>query len=333
MKRFVVTLIFFIGIPLMVLLGLYVWTDPFRCIHAFDISDTDNTNREYLSTELFLRNYEKQKYNSFIFSSSRGCGMNTYRWKTYLPETSKPFIFQAWSESLTGIEMKLDFLYKNNVQIDNALIMFDIPGSFDKVQMPKKALSMKHFIFTGKTRFAYNINQFYNYIQKPSLWISSVRDKIDNKKSPCKTDTISNDWDNQNIYNYTGIPDKDSLRDCSKISKKQFLQTIAYSNNQVEVSKRLINDSFKKQLNHIKSIFDKDHTDYYVVITPAYCYTHSAVNPDDLATLKEIFGNDRVYDFSGINEMTSDYNNFSDPNHFGQRVGYMILEEIYNKKE
>ena len=106
MKRFVYTILVFIAIPLILLVGLYIWTDPFRCLHDFDINDVDATNREYLSTELFLRNNPTYHYNSFIFSSSRGGGMNTYQWKQYLPEGAKPFLFQAWGESLTGIELK-----------------------------------------------------------------------------------------------------------------------------------------------------------------------------------------------------------------------------------
>ena len=79
MKRFLITISIGIAIPLVTLIAIYLWTDPFRCLHAFDINDVDITNREYLSTELFLRNEPIYHYNSFIFSSSRGGGMNTYQ--------------------------------------------------------------------------------------------------------------------------------------------------------------------------------------------------------------------------------------------------------------
>ena len=95
MKRFIITITIGIAIPLVILLAIYLWTDPFRCLHAFDINDVDATNREYLSTELFLRNNPTYHYNSFIFSSSRGGGMNTYQWKTYLSEDAQPFLFQS----------------------------------------------------------------------------------------------------------------------------------------------------------------------------------------------------------------------------------------------
>lgn len=332
MKRFLVRLVLFIGIPVLVLLVVYLLTDPFKCLHAFDLTDTDQTNREYFSTELFLRNNEQQQYNSFIFSSSRGCGMNTYRWKTYLSAQAKPFIFQAWSETLTGIELKMDYLDRNQVPIDNALIMLDVPGSFDREQLPKEALSMKHFVFTGETRFKYNAIQFFNFLQKPSLWVKSVSKKLRKERLSCVTDTISNDWGSQNRFLCDELPRQDSLCGCSAISRNEFLFRVAnLTDDDIEISEPLITAAFEEKLCHIRTILERNHSDYYVVLTPAYCYTNPSVNPNDLDKLKGVFGDDRVFDFTGKNDMTEDYNNFSDPNHFGQRVGWMILEKVYGQ--
>ena len=330
MKRFLRCIVLFLGIPLVVLLGLYLWSDPFKCLYRFDINNVDNTNREYLSTELFLRNEESQHYNSFIFSSSRGCGMNTYRWKTYLSPNARPFVFQAWSETLTGIEIKMNYLDEQQVPLDHVLILLDVPGSFNKEQLSHDAMTMKHYVFTEKSRASYNAIQYFNFIQKPSLWVSSVRKKVNGLKTPCHSDTITNDWNINNKYNCIGIPEQDSLRDCSEISRQTFFEKVAHRGNEgVVVSEPLITVSFEDQLHHIKTILDGNKSDYYVILSPAYCYTNPAVNPADLEKLKEIFGEDRVYDFTGKNEMTDDYNNFTDPNHFGQRVGWMILEDIY----
>ena len=332
MKRFLTRLILFLGIPLLLLLGLYMWADPFKCIRQFDINDADNTNREYLSTELFLRNEESQHYNSFIFSSSRGCGMNTYRWKTYLSPDARPFVFQAWSETLKGVEMKMDYLDEHHVPMDNVLIMLDIPGSFKKEQVSSKAMTLKHFVFTGKSRFFYNTIQYFNFIQKPSSWLTSFRKKIKGTRLVCHSDTITNDWNKDNKYCYVEIPEQDSLKNCSEISRKTFYVKVAHEKNEgVVVSSPLISASIENQLRHIKAILDHNASDYYVILTPAYCYTNPAVNPGDLKKLNDIFGENRVFDYTGKNAMTEDYNNFTDPNHFGQRVGWMILEDIYER--
>lgn len=330
MKRFVYIILLFIAVPLILLVGIYLWTDPFRCIHAFDIDNVDATNREYLSTELFLRNEPTYHYNSFIFASSRGGGINTYQWKQYLPDGARPFLFQAWSESLTGIELKMNYLNEHNIPIDNALILFDIPSSFRELhQLPNDALSMKHYLFTGHSKFEYNVIQFWNFIQKPSFWNQSIQKRIRGTKIACESDTITNDWEASNKDQYTELPPQDSLKNCSDMTKRTFFAKINHSSNVVEVSELLITAKYEDQLRHIRSILDTNHTDYHVIITPAQCYTNPTINPKDLETLEAIFGEERVHDYSGKNEMTEDYNNFSDPGHFGLRVGYLIIEDIY----
>lgn len=332
MKRFVYTILIFITIPLILLVGIYLWTDPFRCIHDFDINDVDATNREYLSTELFLRNEPTYHYNSFIFASSRGGGMNTYQWKQYLPEGAQPFLFQAWSETVTGIELKMNYLNEHYIPIENALILIDIPGTFKSEQLPHEALSMKHYIFTGHSKFAYNTVQFLNFIQKPSLWSQSIKKRVRGTRIACESDTITNDWEITNKDNYTELLPQDSLKQCSEIGRKTFFAEIERSKCMLSVSEPLITELYEEQLRHIKAIMEANHTDYHIIITPAYCYTNPAVNPNDLALLCDIFGDDRVHDYSGKNEYTEDYNNFSDPKHFGLRVGYLIIEDIYCNK-
>ena len=48
-----------------------------------------------------------------------------------------------------------------------------------------------------------------------------------------------------------------------------------------------------------------------------------------LEILYDIFGSNRVHDYSAPNKLNMDYNNFSDPSHFDLHTGYIMLEEIY----
>lgn len=329
MKRFLIYIAGFVTLPIILLVGIYLLTDPFRCMYAFDIQDTDVTNREYLSTELFLRNQPNYHYNSFVFSSSRGGGINTYTWRMYLPNNAQPFLFQAWSESLTGIELKIDYLDRHNIPIENALVLMDIPGVFAKEQLPTKALSMKHYIFTGESKYTYNFKQFCNFIQKPSFVIQKINSSIQGNKVACETDTISNDWDTNNKYNFAFLPPQDSLKKCSKMTRTTFFSQIEHSRLEVSQSQPLINEQYLQQLQHIKAVFDRKCTDYYIILTPAYCYTSSSVNVHDLKILQDIFGVNRVYNFTNKNFITEDYNNFSDPGHFDLHTGYLILQNIY----
>lgn len=333
MKRFLITILLVIIIPLILLAGIYLWTDPFRCIHDFDTNDIDAVNREYLSTELFLRNEPIYHYNSFIFSSSRGMSLNTYQWKQYLPEEAQPFLFQAWSESITGIELKIEYLTQHNIPIDNALILLDIPGSFAENQLPMDAMTMKHYVFTGDSKFTYNVKQYLNFIQSPSLWVRYIKKTIQNEKEVFFSDTITNDFYDTNRMDYKSLPVQDSLNLCSELTKWTFIQMVEHlTERSLTVSDPQISKEFEQQMRHIKDLLDKCGTDYHIVITPVYCYTNPAINPEDLKVIQDIFGVGRVHNYTGENDWTIDYNNFSDPNHFGRRVGYMIIEDIYGSK-
>ena len=333
MKRYLIRILLFLGLPILVLLAVYYITDPFKTLRPFSLQYFDDTNRDYLSTELFLRNDSVYHYNSFIFGSSRCCGFNTYHWKHYLPEESRQFMFQAWGETLTGIEEKIDYIDNNGNEINNAFVLFDIPGTFAKDQLPKSVVKIKHYKFSGQSKLAYQSNLFYQFSQKPSKWVSSVIQYRNPIMVEFPVDSISNDWGPKSkLVDIYRQPQKDSLSNCTAKSKAVFLKQIEHkTDDDLQESEPLITEAFYAQLMHIKNVFDRHQTDYRIVVSPAYCYTHPSINPKDLAILQDIFGKDKVFNYSGKNDMTTDCYNFSDPNHFGSSVGWQIIEDIYNK--
>jgi hypothetical protein len=330
MKKFLLVIFLTLGLPILLLMAVYVWTDPFCNLRGFDINNVDATNREYLSTELFLRNKDNYSYDSFVFASSRGGGINTYTWKMYLLEGAQPYLFQAWFETLMGIQMKMQYIQENKIPIRHALVLIDIPSTFAKKQLPSESLSIKHYLFTGQPRWVYNGIQFYNFIQSPSLWVNSIERTLKHEKCPFTSDTITNDYDVKNRVDYAILPAQDSLRQCSNMTRKTFFAEIANKSEQdIQMAQPIITDAFVSQLRDIKLIFDQNKTDYHILITPAYCYTSQYINSADLCILQEIFGEDRVHDYSAPNELNMDYNNFSDPAHFDLHTGYIMLQEIY----
>lgn len=333
MKKFIITIACFLIVPIITLLSIYYWTDPFKILKPFDINDIDATNREYMSSELFFRNKDSIAYNSFIFGSSRAGGFNTYTWKRYLEEDAQPYLFQAWTETLTGIYLKLDYLDKNDININNAILLFDIPSTFASKQLPTEVLTLKHYQFTNTNHFLYSMTQFYNFCQKPSLWISSIKKKISNTKIPYSADLITNDWEAKNKDNYDYLPEQDSLKSCSEKTRKTFLYNHEKNKNKPQkVGNQLINNEFLSILEDIKEILSKHKTNYHIVISPAICSSNPRINQEDLVIIEELFGKDKVHNYSDCNDLTIDYNNFSDPGHFGLRVGYLIFEDIYKNE-
>ncbi len=333
MKKFLIRVLSFVGIPILILAVVYLVTDPFKTLKPFSFQYFDPTNRDYLTSEVFLRNDSVYHYNAFVFGSSRCNWINTWHWKHYLPSDIRQFMFQAWGETLTGIEQKIDYLDRNGNAIDYALVVLDIPKTFSEVQLSHKAMYIKHYKFSGQSKWGYQACLFFGFVQKPSKWIESIQQYCNNKTETFLCDTVTNDWDSEYRFaDWTIQPPKDSLWGWSEKNRKVFLKQIeGVSEADLQVSEPLITGGFQKQLRHIKAVFDKHHTDYRIVISPAYCYTHPSISPHDLDILKEIFGSDRVYDYSEKSELTSDCYNFTDADHFGLSVGWQIIEEIYNK--
>ena len=330
MHRFLKRILLFVLMPLLLLAGLYFLTDPYKTLKPFSLDYFDDANRDYMSSELFLMNYRTYKYDSYVFGSSRGCGINTYHWAKYLPEGSKQFLFQAWGETITGIDQKISFLDEQGYEINNALILIDIPGSFAKKQEPTEAISIKDPNISHRPKWLFQSILFYDFVQKPSQWFKALRGLISPEPSSIEFDTITNDWDAENKFRVLSAPPvKDSLRGMSANARLAFLKSIESIDTVVE-SEPLINESTIKSLSHIKEVFVNKHTKYKIIVTPGYCYSFPQISSVDVSTLKFIFGPENVYDYSGENEWTLDYNNFVDPNHFGLFVGWHIIEDIYN---
>lgn len=318
MKSFLIKFLCFVGIPFVLLVMLYVISDPFKTLKKFSLTEFSTVNREYMSMELYLKNRNTLNYNSFIFGSSRAGGLNSYQWKSHLPDSSIQFLFQAWSESLTGIYQKISFLDNNGVSINNALILFDIPGSFSDDQEIKTALAVKHYTLSGKSKLYYQSILFYSFI-KPSKIFQTISELFNPPDNAIYFDTISNDLNSSNKLAWDIKPKQDSALNKSSFNIRPSKEIF---------SERIINPEFESTLKKIRLIFDRQKTVYKIIITPAYDQLH--INNEDLIVLKRIFGEKNVYNYSGKNILTEDKYNFRDINHFDAVVGWKIINDLYS---
>jgi hypothetical protein len=71
------------------------------------------------------------------------------------------------------------------------------------------------------------------------------------------------------------------------------------------------------------------NADYAVIISPLY--NQIKMNVADVVRLKEIFGEQRVYDFSGVNRFTADYTHYYERSHYRPFVAAMVLDSIYGR--
>jgi hypothetical protein len=94
-----------------------------------------------------------------------------------------------------------------------------------------------------------------------------------------------------------------------------------------EVSEAVIKEKQTEMLKEIKAIFDKDKTRFKIVISPLY--DQKKINPDDVKSLTNIFGDNVVYDYSGQNDITATRANYYESSHYKPYIAHRILTDIY----
>ena len=134
MKQFIKKLLnfsFFLTIPFLALLCLYIILDPFKVLKSYDSFYDINSsgwvgiNKDFVSTTTFIRNSEKIDYNSFIFGNSRSIFYQIVDWKKHLDSDSKCYHFDASGEALWTLNKKIEFIDKQGNNLNNILLILD----------------------------------------------------------------------------------------------------------------------------------------------------------------------------------------------------------------
>jgi hypothetical protein len=320
--------------PLMVLLGTYFYFDPFKVLYKYDSYFESGKpsyvtlNKGFVSVENFLHNYTKYKYDSIIFGSSRSMFYPVADWKKYINAT-ECFHFDAAVESLYGVYKKFELLHKNRMPLKNALIIVD-SDLLSQAVGAEGYLLKQHPLLTSESPLSFQLRFLKTYLNK-TFFIAFLDFKLSGKLRPYMTkynilddrplnyDVVTNEVTfvyfenmiNKNKDDYY-VPRKNLfyLRDTTQ-----------------KYSDPVIGKEQEKQLQYIKSQLNENNTSYRVVISPLY--DQKKINPKDYHILCQIFGTDRVFDFSGINNLTSSKYNYYDNSHLRPNLSKWVLKHIY----
>lgn len=332
MKQFLTRIAFFslFGIvPLLILLASYIYFDPFKVLRDYDDYSYPfiSPDRDYVSTEQYIKNNEKFHYNSFIFGSSRTLAYRPKSWKKHLSATANPFMFDASVESIYGIYIKLKYLDSLHKKIDNALIIFCRDATFSKTENEKGHLFIKHPATTGESNLDFQLAFFKSYLS-PLFFLNFHRYIYTKKFSPSMVGYIENRkirYDK--ITNELNIIDQED--EITKTPVEYYIKRkdVFYSRKGEQIdSIQQIQVKQLYMLKEIKRILKKNKTNYRIVMSPLYEQTK--FNPKDVSILKNLFG-DHIYDFTGKNEITEHKTNYYENSHYRPVIGDSILNIIY----
>ena len=334
MKHFITHLIRFLLIatsPLLILILLYFYYDPFKVTKYYkDYSYSFVVpNRDYISTTMFINNYDKYQYNSFVFGSSRTLAFKPASWQKYLTKNDHPFMFDASGETIYGIYKKLKFLELSNIHVKNALIIICRDMSFKSADNYTDHLTIKHPIISGEGQFNFHMAFLKAYLT-PRFLLDFFCFKIIGSYKPFMSGFIEGRKITMDtITNEINIIDQETEISLNTILYYTKRQELFYTRKGEKIdSTPNINKKFLFMLKEIKRILEKNNTNYKVILSPLY--EQIKFNEDDLLILKKEFGNN-LFDFSGKNSFTENKINYYEPSHFRPIIGDSILVKVYNE--
>lgn len=333
-KLFILLLKFFV--PILAVLITYAWLDPFKVIWHYDsFYDANNTisvplDKDYVSTANYDNHYRNEHYDSFIFGNSRSIFYETGTWSRYISIGSKPYHFDASSETLYGISKKIEYISGKGEKINNALLIVD-----DVLLSGGKPLDGHLFAVSP---------QLEGYATLPDFHLQFLRTFLSYKFLPgyiehTITGQVKPYMKKAALTEEPFLYNKQTNEMRHTTAESEIASGTFYTAEKMKVfykrktsqhySKAVIGKSQQQMLREIAQIFKKQGTKYKIVINPLY--DQVKLNKEDLAYLQRLFGNENVHDFSGINIITKDYTNYYESSHYRPHVATAIMAEIYNK--
>ncbi|MDL2215309.1 hypothetical protein LJC00_03880 [Dysgonomonas sp. OttesenSCG-928-M03] len=317
---------FFIPIVLVILslIGYFIF-DPFKVLYPYESYSNSQTNRDYITIETFKNKYPTEKYNSFIFGSSRLLGFNVNSWNQHLGSEDKAYKMEGFSENIYGIYTKIRYLDSLNIPMRNVLIVLDVDGTLASDLPQSGYLFRKHPETTHESWFDFHKEQFKAYFNANMILryymykLGGINNQFvhDYYRATVIIDSVTNDLR------------RDDLEYTIKHNPHFFEGSTFYSRpDSVTIREKQITRSVCLKLECIADILKKQHADYKVIIGPIY--SQEKYNPEDIKILKNIFGQDNIYDFSGKNVFTEDKHYYYENFHYRPMVGDSIMNYIYN---
>ena len=333
MKSFLKRLSIFILIPFLIVLVGYLYFDPYKVIYEYDDYGKSCVvlNRDYVSTTKYLKNKDKYHFDSFIFGSSRTIAFKAKTWKEYLGNEASPFVFDGAGESIYGIHGKLKYLDKQNVTINNVLIVLCRDWMAIDRGLYSGHIFKKHPATSDETWLNFHFTMFSAYLNtkfllayydftftgvfRPSMKTVLTQDQL-------TIDPISND---------ITVPLIDAK--IAENPKQHILNNAALfydrKGEKLDSIDRLDPENIQ-MLKEIKQILEKRNVNYKIVASPSYDQIKFSTNDENI--LQDLFGN-HFYDYTGKNKFTDNKENYYETSHYRPTIGKLMLDEMYSKEK
>jgi hypothetical protein len=320
--------------PIICIVGLYIIKDPFKVLYHYDnylepgFPVHAQYNKDYISTQNFINKYDKHHYDSYIFGNSRSRYYAIAEWSKHVSGTF--YHFDASAESLYGIQKKFTLLEQKGAHIKNALFVIDA-SVLSVIDNTKDVALIKHPILSGQSKLDFEL-YFFKSFADINFLKQYIKYMVTKKYEPAMTEVLVQTiqaydaTDNEETYTLLESAIARNADSFYAARRARFYKR----SDTLQTGKPVLEPVRIGILNYIKGVLTKNNTNYRIVINPLYDQVR--FNPTDLATLKNIFGSENVYDFSGINDITSNERNYFEESHYRPHIASRIIDSIYRNK-
>ncbi|MFN8278600.1 MAG: hypothetical protein U0T84_14060 [Chitinophagales bacterium] len=328
-----------LSLPALLLTLLYLISDPYKVLRHYHFDNYYNwqpneINRDYISFEnLSERIHKGDVPTDFIMGNSRSLAFHTDAWQKICPDVERPFHYDAASETLLGVYQKVNYLHQHRIPIRHVLLVADYTLlSKDKNQ--DDAVHIKHPAISGSSLYTFHgtfLKTFFSsffcfkwihYQLNGHRILSYMRDVFAIEPGYITTEAYTNN------YYYTVYEKKlkeDSLHYYQEYKKAEFTERP----QQQQVLSPALGAAHHYLLSEINRMVKADNGRFDLVISPLY--DQKIMAPDDKAMLQQVFGENRVHDFSGINAITANKGNYYESSHYKPYVADSLMQVVYQR--
>ncbi len=319
-----------LGAPLAALVAFYVGCDPFKVLYHHDSyygpQDRVSLNRDCVSTELYASRPVAERPDAFIFGNSRSLAFLCSDWQRHI-DSPRVFHFDASGETLFGIWSKVNYIDRSGGSLRHALIVVDSETLAD-TRNSSGHLFIKDPRVSGESAATFQLLSFRAFLAR-GFFIKYLDFRCFATFRPYMNEAIES-------RQFAHDPATNDLRFTSVEAEIASLGEAYYSaerglfprreSSSPGVTSRVLFAQELAMLKEIQSTFDRHNTNCRIAVSPLYQQVR--LNPDDVAELRKVFGADRVYDYSGVNEFTEDVHNYYESSHYRPVVAREIMHEF-----
>lgn len=313
------------SLPFIGIISLYFHDDPFKVLRKYNTYDSAITlNESSVGWSIYKNNRDSIHFNSFILGNSCTMAFRCSEWEKYLDGGRAVRLFGN-AETIKAVYEKLKALDSQNAQIDNVLIILDKQSLSEYLLRQGVYYVLPHDI-SGETWFSEQLSYIQTFVSPdflfPYIFSYKILNIVPESGAFNQYGRIRNPKNNDSF----NPREKWIAQEGKRYWEKRKNDFSVQEGKEIE-QPPVIKLRQRNILEDIDEIFMKHNTSFKIIISPNY--KECKLNRDDLATLQDIFGDNNVFDFSGMNEYSKNKYFYYERNHYRPILGQKLLKVVY----